>query len=177
MDDGAKDATKDAGGERRAMRRGILFGALGAGALAALFAARPIAAAVQGGGWHGHGRWGHHRMNPEAAKEHVQLAAKWALRSVDATEEQQEKVGKIVTATVEDLSALHARHRANRDAFVGGLTGTSVDRAGLEEIRKTELALADEASKKLVQALGDVAEVLTPEQRQALLEHAQRFRH
>jgi Spy/CpxP family protein refolding chaperone len=52
-----------------------------------------------------------------------------------------------------------------------------VDRAGLEEIRKAEIALADEASKKLVQALADVSEVLTPEQRQALLEHAQRFRH
>jgi Spy/CpxP family protein refolding chaperone len=177
MEDAAKDVVKDTGGERRAMRRGILFGVLGTAALGALFAARPIAAAVQGGGWHGHGRWGHHRMNPEAAKEHVQLAAKWALRAVDATEEQQEKVGRIVTATVDDLSGMHARHRSNRDAFVSGLTGTSVDRAGLEEIRKAEIALADEASKRLVQALADVSEVLTPEQRQALMEHAHRFRH
>lgn len=175
MDDG----TKDAGGERRAMRRGILFGVLGAGALAGLFAARPIAAAVQAGGFHPrfHGRWGHHGMNPEAAREHVQLAAKWALRSVDATEEQQEKVGRIVTATIDDLSSLHAKHRANREAFAGKLAGTSVDRAGLEEVRKAEIALADEASKKLVQALADVSEVLTPEQRQALMEHVHRFRH
>lgn len=172
-----EDGTKDAGVERRAVRRGILFGVLGSGALAALFAARPIAAAVQGGGWHGrHGGWGHHGMNPAAAKEHVQIAAKWALREVDATEEQQEKVGKIVSATVEDLSTLHERHRANREAFASRLTGASVDRAGLEEIRKAEIALADEASRKLVQAFADVAEVLTPEQRQELLEHAQRFR-
>ena len=48
--------------KRRNVRRGILYGILGAGAEGALLAARPIAAAVQGEGrgWHGlHGRWGH----------------------------------------------------------------------------------------------------------------------
>jgi Spy/CpxP family protein refolding chaperone len=177
-EDAMEDGTKDTGGERRAMRRGLLFGILGSAALAGLLAARPIAAAVQEGGWHrGHGRWGHHGMNPDAAKEHVQVATKFALRGVDATEEQQEKVGRIVAAAVEDLSTLHERHRANREAFAGRLTGPTVDRAGLEELRKAELALADEASRKLVQALADAADVLTPEQRQALLEHVHRFRH
>jgi protein CpxP len=179
MEDDMEDGKDTAGTEgRRAMRRGILFGVLGAGALAAMFAARPIAAAVQGGGWHGfRGRWGHHGLNPEAAKEHIQVALKWHLREIDATEEQQARVEKIVTAAVDDLASLRDRHQANGQAFVAGLGAGSIDRAALEEVRKAEVALADEASRRLVQALADVADVLTPEQRQAVLSRAERRRH
>jgi periplasmic protein CpxP/Spy len=163
---------------RSSGRQRILYGALGAAVLAVLVtlvAARPIAAAIQREGLHrlaggfGHG-WGPHAMSPEAAKEHLQLAAKWALRDIDASAEQQERVNAIVGAAVSDLFALRAQHQQNRDAFHAQLGGASVDRAALEEIRKSEMALADEASKRFVQALADVSDVLTPEQRQALVE-------
>jgi Spy/CpxP family protein refolding chaperone len=51
-----------------------------------------------------------------------------------------------------------------------------VDRAGLEAARKAEIALAEEASLLLTRTLADAAEALTPEQRQALLDHVHTFR-
>lgn len=159
------------------LRRGILYGILGSAAVAAFLAARPIAAAVQGGGWHGsHGRWLHRTHGPEAMRDHVQVGVKWALRSVDASEEQQQKVAAIVTGALDQAGRLHERHRENREAFAAALTGTAVDRAGLEAARKAEIALAEEASLLLTRTLADAAEALTPEQRQALLDHVHTFR-
>ena len=43
-----------------------------------------------------------------------------------------------------------------------------VDRAAIEALRAEQLALADAASKRFAQALGDTAEVLTPEQRRKI---------
>jgi Spy/CpxP family protein refolding chaperone len=163
----------------RTLRRTLIYGLFGSVAVGAFFAARPIAAAVQGpGGWNRfHGRWGHgHGGNPEAMREHLQVGVKWALRSVDASEEQQQRVSAILASGLEQATKLKERHRENREAFATGLAGATVDRAALEEARKAELALAEEASHLLVKTLADAAEVLTPEQRKALLEHAHRFR-
>jgi len=159
------------------IRRGILYGILGSSALVALFAARPIAAAARSAsGFHGFGgRWGHHGMGPEAMREHIQVGVKWALRDVDATEDQQARVSSILGAALTDMHRLKEQHVANRDEFRAQLTGAAVDREALERIRKAELALAEEASRRLVQAVADAAEVLTPEQRKSLAErHAHR---
>jgi periplasmic protein CpxP/Spy len=173
-----KDARE---GQKSMWRRRILYATLGSAALVAAVAAavgaQPLLAAIQeGGGLHRpwRGGWGHHRMTPEAAKEHAQIAAKWALRGIDANEVQQEKVNKVLGGAIDDLFRLKEQHQANREAFAAQLGGASIDRAALEEIRKSEMALADDASRRFVQAMADVAEVLTPEQRQAFLEHVHR---
>ena len=75
----------------------------------------------------------------------------------------------IVAGAVDDLFRLKQKHQEDHAAFAAQLGAATVDRAALEEIRKSEMALADEASKRVVQALADVSEVLTPEQRQALI--------
>jgi protein CpxP len=158
-------------------KRTILYGVIGAGALLTLVAARPITAAIQNSAGLHHswgGRWGGHAMSPEAAKEHLQIASKWLLRDIDASAEQQDRVNAIVTGAVDDLFRLRERHQQNRDAFHQQLGGATIDRAALEEIRKSEMGVADEASKRLVQALADVSDVLTPEQRQALAERIHR---
>jgi periplasmic protein CpxP/Spy len=161
-------------------RKTVLFGLLGVGVLGALLAARPIAAAIEGrsgwgglhrmcGGHHGfHG--GLHAMNPGAAREHLEVATKWALRDIDASEEQQERVSAIAAGAMDDLLRLRARHLENREAFHAQLKGAAIDREALEQLRLSEIALADEASKRFVQALADIGDVLTAEQRQALME-------
>jgi Spy/CpxP family protein refolding chaperone len=164
----------------------ILYGLVGSSVLLSLFAARPIAAAIQeGGGMHrrfvgnfgGHtGRWaGPGAANPEALKEHAGLATRWVLRDLDTTEEQQDRVAAIATSAIDDLFRLKEKHQGNRQAFAAQLGAAQLDRAALEEIRKSEIALADEASKRLVAALADASEVLTPEQRLALVERVHRL--
>ena len=48
------------------------------------------------------------------------------------------------------------------------LTQDKVDRAEIEKFRAEQLALADAFSKRVSQAIGEAAEILTPEQRRKL---------
>jgi len=48
------------------------------------------------------------------------------------------------------------------------LTQQNVDRAEIERFRTEQVALADAFSKRVAQALGEAAEILTPEQRRKL---------
>lgn len=169
-----------AGGSRWFSRRGLLYGLIGTGALGAIFAG-PILAAARNtdiGGLSGHrmcgSRFFAHRGGPEM-QEHVKIAVKYALKDVGASDDQAERVNAILTAAMADVKALKDQHQKNRDAFRSQLGGTKIDREALEELRKSELALADDASKRLVQVLADVSDVLTPEQRQALM--ARHHRH
>jgi Spy/CpxP family protein refolding chaperone len=56
------------------------------------------------------------------------------------------------------------------------LTQPTVDRAAIEALRAEQLSLADAASKRFAQAVGDAAEALTPEQRRKLDERITEFR-
>ena len=48
------------------------------------------------------------------------------------------------------------------------LTQTTIDRAAIEKLRAEQIAAMDSVSKRIAQAIGDAAEVLTPEQRRKL---------
>ena len=52
----------------------------------------------------------------------------------------------------------------------------TIDRAALEQLRAERLADAELISKSLVGALADMAEVLSPEQREAFGERIDQFR-
>ena len=56
------------------------------------------------------------------------------------------------------------------------LTQPTLDRTAIEALRTDQLALADQASKRFAQAVGDIAEVLTPEQRRKLDERVAEWR-
>lgn len=169
--------------ERRP-RRGLALGVILAGLLGLLLVgatalSASLASAAPGWWGHeGHRRWGHFRggpHDPERARERAELAVGWVLRYVDASDEQERQVQAIVGDTAEQLLGLAGQHHAHREAFVSALLESDVDRAELEAIRRAELELAEVASAQLIDALADVAEVLTPEQRQQLVELAQHF--
>jgi Spy/CpxP family protein refolding chaperone len=126
-----------------------------------------------------HRGWGHHsgHFDITEAREHVDAAVRFALRGVGASEEQQQRVSAIATTAVDDLRPLHERHRQNREAFHAALVKPTVDRQALEELRKAEVQLADEAATRIVRAMADAAEVLTPEQRAQLASFAERMHH
>lgn len=133
------------------------------------------------GGFGGHGCRRHAALSTpeglEKAREHVRYAAGWVLRSVDATDEQKEKVGGIAAAVVTDLAAIAPEHRTHREALLEILSAPEVDRDRLEEIRAAEVRLIGTASSRVVQGLADIAEVLTPEQRADLIKSLERFHH
>jgi Spy/CpxP family protein refolding chaperone len=72
---------------------------------------------------------------------------------------------------------MHEQHHQNRQALLRALAQPTIERATLEDIRHAELQLADMASERIVTALANVAEVLTPEQRTRLLELTSRWHH
>jgi periplasmic protein CpxP/Spy len=65
-------------------------------------------------------------------------------------------------------------HEARRQA-VELLSRESVDRAALEALRVDQFKLVEQASMRLTQALADVADILTPEQRKQLAERIGRW--
>ncbi len=84
---------------------------------------------------------------------------------IDATNEQQEKLRSIVKGAIRDLLPMREKVMFARQHGRVLLTQPSIDRAAIETLRVEQIALAEAASKRFTQALGDVAEVLTPEQR------------
>jgi Spy/CpxP family protein refolding chaperone len=69
------------------------------------------------------------------------------------------------------------QHLAQRQALLEALKQPTIDRQALEQLRQAKLQLAETASSRLAEALADIAEVLTPEQRTELLAFAARWHH
>ena len=128
-------------------------------------------AAGSGAGWH-HGMGGHGAADASA---HVDHLLKHLFVEVDATEAQQAQITPLVKQAMADLMPLHAQAQAAHTQAIQALTKDTVDRTALEAARVAHLQLADQASKRLVQLIADVDEVLTPAQRSALAVHLQKM--
>jgi periplasmic protein CpxP/Spy len=161
-------------------RRFWLGGGVLAG-LAALVAVAPRAWAFRGLAGHGFGGHGRHVFvsqmlkDPAAAKEHAGMAVEWALRGVNATDEQKQQAKHITDRLIEQIGPVAEKHREHREAIVRELAKPQIDREALERLRREEIALADEASKLALDSIADLGEVLTPEQRGDLVAFAHRF--
>jgi Spy/CpxP family protein refolding chaperone len=103
-------------------------------------------------------------------KRRVDASVRWMLADINATEAQQSRIADIVGATMKDMAPLREKHREARRSVMELLAKPNVDRAAIEAIRAQEIQSADAMSKRFVQSLADVAEVLTPEQRAQLAE-------
>jgi len=118
-------------------------------------------------GWH-HGMSGHSAADVSA---HVDKMLKHLYVEIDATDAQKTQITPLVKQAVSDLLPLHAQLQAAHTQALQGLTMSPVDRTALEAARVAHLQLADEASKRLVQLIADVSDVLTPAQRDAFAAH------
>jgi len=158
-------ASREEKPRRRFFRRAAIAAAIAA--VAAGIGARALA---QGGG-----HWGWHRagfmgdqLDPAKLEEHLDRMLKHLYVEVDATDAQRLQLAPIVKSAARDLLPVRTKiHEARRQA-VQLLSQDTVDRAALEALRAEQLQLIEQASRRLTQALADVADVLTPEQRQSL---------
>ncbi|MGZ8492980.1 MAG: Spy/CpxP family protein refolding chaperone, partial [Gemmatirosa sp.] len=89
---------------------------------------------------------------------------------LDATDAQQDKLRSVVKAAVTDLVPMREKAQSARLKERELLTKPTIDRAEIEKFRTEQLALADAFTKRVAQAVGDAAEILTPEQRLKLSE-------
>jgi len=114
-------------------------------------------------------------FDPAQADRRLERVIKHLSVEADATAEQQAKLVAIARVAVNDLLPLREKLQANRGKALDLFTTDNVDRAAIEQLRSEQLALAETASKRIAQALGDAAEVLNPEQRRTLLDRVSQF--
>src|SRR5262245_30079935 len=123
----------------------------------------------------GSGHWHRGAMfapfDPVRAEDRADRAVRHLAIELDATNEQQDGLRAIVKATVKDLVPMHDRAQAARVKARELLTRETIDRSEIERFRTEQIALADAFSKRVAQAVGDAAEILTAEQRRRLNDH------
>jgi protein CpxP len=136
---------------------------------AALVAGVGLARSEAMSGWHHGAMDGTH--SPAEVSAQVDHMLKHFYVEVDATDAQKAQIGPLVKQAVNDLMPLHSQLQSAHSHAMEALEQPTVDRAALEAARVEHLQLGDEASKRIVQLLGDVGDVLTPAQRKALAEH------
>jgi protein CpxP len=119
-------------------------------------------------GWH-HGMTGGHGAADVSA--HVDHVLKHLYVEIDATDAQKAQITPLVKQAMNDLLPLHTQLQAAHTQAIQGLTASPVDRTALEASRVAHLQLADQASKRFVQLIADVSDVLTPAQRSAFAAH------
>lgn len=107
-------------------------------------------------------------FDPAQAEQRADRMVRHLAVELDATNEQQDKLRSIVKATLKDVLPMREKLVAARGQARDLLVAPTIDRAAIEKLRAEQITLADQASKRVAQALGDAAEVLTPEQRRKL---------
>ena len=146
--------------------------------------------AATDGNWHkagwfhgghrgGHG-WGHRGrfadMSDAEIQDRIERMVKHVAIEIDATDEQTVKITALVTSVATELKPLRGKMRDTGKAIHDLLLNDTIDRAALEKLRAERIADAEQISKTIVDALADVAEVLTPEQRRLAEERINEFR-
>lgn len=123
-----------------------------------------------GPGWHGGGMRGHWGapLDPAQIEDRADRMVRHLAVELDANNEQQDKLRGIMRGMLKDVIPAREKAQAARKQARELLTQTTIDRGAMEKLRTEQIALADSVSKRVVQALGDAAEVLSPEQRRKL---------
>jgi protein CpxP len=109
------------------------------------------------------------------ARLHAEFAVDRALKGAQATPEQRERVEAIVERAFADHAKFRDEHRGLHEEALAILGAPTVDRARLETLRAKHVAIAEEGSRQVTAAIADIADVLTPDQRQKLAAHARQM--
>ena len=123
-----------------------------------------IAHTAGGGGWH-HGR----AMTEADMDAHVDAMLQHIYAEIDVTDAQKAQIDPLVKQAVAECAPLHDKFRAAHVDLLALFGADRVDRDAIERVRSENMRLADEATQRVARLVGDVADVLTPEQRKTLV--------
>lgn len=120
-----------------------------------------------------HGHYGGHAARGGAhgmmmfggSPEQVGRVVDRMLEGLDATDAQRSQIKQIATTAASDLKAQREAGRGLRDQGLRLFAAPNVDAAAAESIRQQMSTQHEQGSKRTLQAMLDVAAVLTPEQR------------
>lgn len=128
-------------------------------------------------GWgEGHGMGGmggtHHGMGGgmmfRGSPEHMGRMIDRMLDGLNASDAQRAQIKQIAAGAAADMRAQAEAGRALRQRAMQAFTMPTVDAAAVEQVRQQMLQQHDQMSRRMTQAMLDVARVLTPEQRARL---------
>jgi Spy/CpxP family protein refolding chaperone len=172
--DAAATATSTSAATTAAPRSGRRW--LIAAALAVAAAAAGSTFASGGPGLPGHfGHRAHIPADPAAMAAHVdKMVDKFA---ADASPYQKARLSAIARSALTDLGPVHAQFRQAHVRAHELLMAPAVDRAALEQLRAEQMQRMDLISRRILVAVEDAAEVLTPEQRARFAEHLHSHMH
>ncbi len=144
-----------------------------------VLAAATAAFSVSAQGRHGHGMeggGGHGMMMFGGSPERIGRAVDRMLDGLDATEAQRSQIKQIAATAAVDLKAQREAGRGLRDQGMQILASPNIDAVAAETLRRQLLAQHDLSSKRVMQAMLEVANVLTPDQRAKISERVKERR-
>ncbi|VXB48616.1 periplasmic heavy metal sensor [Massilia sp. 9I] len=140
----------------RPLRRALVAVALAAAAAGASYAG-------SGAGFHPSAHPGPLAMDAAAMDAHIDRMV--AQLAGDATPEQQARVAAIAKRAMADLRPMHEQRKQIFASAHALLMAPVVDRAALEQLRAAHVQEFDAGSRRILEAVADAADLLTPAQR------------
>jgi protein CpxP len=155
-------------------RRWVMAGLIIAVTGATTVGTARLAGAAQGLARH-HDMGSHAAMDPAAMDRHIGELVDNVL--TEGTPQQKARLAAIIRSAHADLAPAHQQFQQAHERARTLIMQPNVDRAALETLRADQVRQLDAVSRRLVQALGDAADMLTPEQRGRLFDHLQSRMH
>ena len=134
---------------------------LGAAAVALALGATSVAGAGAFGVMPGHAR--HGQVDPATAAKHIDNMVDTI--AAESTPRQKARLVEIAKAAFTDLHSMHGQMDAGHKRVHELLMQPVVDRGALELVRVEQIGRMDAMSKRLLAAVADASDILTPEQR------------
>lgn len=123
-----------------------------------------LAQSAGSAGWHHHAA-----MTATDVDTHADDMLRHIFAEIDVTDAQKAQIEPLVKQAIADCLPLHQQFHAAHAAVLALLGADTVDRVAIENLRADNLRLADQASRRITQLIADIADVMTPVQRKALV--------
>jgi protein CpxP len=107
-------------------------------------------------------------VDPKVADARMDGMLKFMLADANATQAQRDQIASLMKAARADVAPTFQKLRDDHLKLIDLFAAPKIDRAAIEQLRAEQAQLHDTVSQRMLKAMEDAAEVLTPEQRAKL---------